>query len=156
MKKDRRFTKSRKARITESTSPFVRLIVCSGKAISVALTAALISILSGCAIGYSMKNPSICVGPTAITALYISFFVCGFISARSERGNPIITGLFSGAMYLVLILIISLMLSPTDRYKIGGNLLISMITLPCSLFGAFLGNIRVSGRRTSVRTKRRR
>ena len=155
MKKDRAHAKSRKAKTTENTSPFIRLILCGAKAAAVAFLAAFAVIFIGGFIGYSLKDPAESADAVGLTALFTSFFVCGFVSSRLERGNPIATGLFSAALYLIPILVISLILKASSGTS-GSRAFLSLIALPISVVGAFFGNVRVTKRRTAAQMRRKR
>ena len=156
MKKDRDHTKSRKAKAKENLPPFVRLLFSGAKAVAVAFLAAFAFILIGCLPGYSFKDPAATAAPIAMTAFFLSFFVCGFTSSRIERGNPIVAGGISAIFYLIPIMIVSLLIKPDTS---GGSALspalASVIAILCSIVGAFFGNMRISGRRTTTRARRK-
>lgn len=155
MIKDRDYGRSRKAKPTENSSPFTKLLLCGLKAASVAFLAALAIIFIGCFIGSSMKDPAIFAEPIGLAAFFSSFFVCGFVSSRIERGSPIVTGLLSAAIYLIPILSVSLILKATTGGE-GNKAVLSLISLPCSVIGAFFGNVRIAKRKTAAQMRRRR
>ena len=148
-------TKSRRARATENASPFINLLICGSKAAGVAFLAALVVILAGAFIGISLKDPAKCAEPIGLSAFFISFFVCGFISSKLNRGTPIVTGLISATIYLVPLLIVSLMLKLSSGGS-GTRALLSLLSLPCSVIGAFFGNVRIARRKTAAQLRRRR
>ena len=155
MEKGRIYKKSRRAKTIESTSPFVRLLLCGSKAAAIAFLAALAFVFIGGAVGMSLRDPASIAEPIGLAAFFVSFVVCGFVSSKLERGNPIVTGLFSAAVYLVPILIISLII----KASAGGNgtrSVLSLLALPCAILGAFLGNVRIAKRKTAAQMRRRR
>ena len=154
MKKSRIFTKSRKPRVTENASPFIRLLVCCGKAVGIALLAAIVLLTSGGLIGYSLRDPIKSITPVSLISLFTSFFICGFASSKFERGNPIVTGLLSASIYLAFIFIVSLALgSSAERSVTPASSII--FALPCSVVGAFFGNIRIPKRRNVYHSRKR-
>lgn len=155
MKKGRKITKSRKAKTTENTSPFIKLLLCGLKAAGVAFLAALAIIFIGGWIGASLRDPAQSAAPIGFSAFFISFFICGFVSSRLERGTPIVTGLLSAVIYLVPILIVSLILKAHSGGS-GVRALISLLSLPCAVIGAFFGNVRVAKRKTGAQLRRKR
>ena len=158
MKKDRDHARSRKAKAIENASPFTQLFMSAIRSAAVAFLAALTLILLGSLAGYSLDDPASCVPFVALTALYLSFFVCGFVSSRTKRGKPLLMGLFSAGLYLIPILIVSLLIKPaslTPSFP-GNRAVIALLTLPCSLLGAFFGNVRVPSKRRSIYRQKRR
>ena len=155
MEKDRKFTKSRKAKTTENTSPFIKLLLCGSKAAGVAFLAALAIIFIGGWIGLLFKDPAQSAAPIGYSAFFVSFFICGFVSSRLERGSPIVTGSMSAVIYLIPILIVSLILKAYSGGS-GAKALLSLLSIPCSVIGAFFGNIRVAKRKTAAQLRRRR
>ena len=155
MKKDRIHTKSRKARATENTSPIIRLLICGSKAAAIALLAALAFIFAGCAVGMSLSDPARAAKPIGLTAFFVSFLICGFASSRLERGNPLTTGLFSAAVYLVPLLAVSLIVKASTGGS-GARAALSLLAIPCSVLGALFGNVRVAKRRTAAQMRRKR
>ena len=155
MKKDRDRAKSRKSKTTEISSPFIRLLLSGTKAAGVAFLAAFAIIFVGGFIGYSLKDPAKSAAPVGLCAFFISFFICGFVASKLERGNPVVSGLFSSALYLIPILLISLILKASAGVS-GSRAILSLLSLPCSVIGAFFGNIRVAKRKTASQMRRRR
>lgn len=157
MKNDKDLTKSRKTKVTNTSPPLLHLIVVNTKAMIVALLAAFFIIFVGTLISFSTNDPIKYVEIIAYVAFFLSFFICGFTSSKLERGNPVISGLCSFAVYIFIILIISLIIKATYTSSSAENrVIVSILTIPCSLFGAFLGNIRIAKRKTPVNMKRKR
>ena len=146
MKKSRNHAKSRKIKATESTSPFIRLLLCGLKATAIALLAALAIVFAGGFIGISLKDPAKCAEPIGLAAFFVSFLVCGFSSSRIDRGAPIANGLFSGSLYLLAILAIGFTVGSPSQ-SLGSKSILAVSSLPCSIFGAYLGNVRVTSKR---------
>ena len=155
MKKSGRISKSRKAKTTENASPFIKLLLCGSKAAGVGFLAALVIIFLGGLAVFSLKDPARCAELIGLSAFFISFFVCGFVSSKLERGSPAITGLLSAVIYLIPILAVSLILKAFSGGS-GARALLSLLSLPCSVIGAFFGNIRIAKRKTAAQLRRRR
>lgn len=154
MKKSSIFTKGRKARATENVSPLIRMLKCCGMSAGIALLAAFASLTVGGLIGYSLRDPIKSIAPVSMFSLFASFFFCGFVSSKLERGKPIITGLLSAAAYLSFIIVVSLALKPSQG-SIGASIPLIALTLPCSAIGAFIGNIRIPKRRSIYHTRKK-
>jgi len=157
MNRDRNHSKSRRTKAIENRSPLARLFMSSARSAGIAFLAALAFIFIGCFIGYSLRDPAKCVHLVSLVALYASFFICGFISSRFERGNPLLTGAFSAVVYLIPILLMSLILkSPQNSASATGDrTLTAVMTIPCSVIGAFIGNVRIASRKPRSRIKKR-
>ena len=155
MEKGRKITKSRKAKSTENTSPFAKLLICGLKAAGVAFLAALAIIFIGGWAGSSLRDPARCAAPIGYSAFFVSFFICGFVSSRLEHGTPLASGLISAVIYLIPILIISLILKAISGGS-GARALLSLLSLPCSVVGAFFGNVRIARRKTAAQLRHRR
>ena len=157
MKKDRDHTKSRRTKAIENRSPLARLTLCALKSTGIAFLAALAFIFIGGWIGYSLRDPAGSASAVSLTAIYLSFFACGFASSRIERGSPLATGAFSACVYLAAILVISLAVraSASVSRTVGERVLIAALTFPCAVVGSFVGNMRIASRRSRVYGRRR-
>ena len=156
--KDRTINQSRKTKIAENTSPFMRLLKSAFKALAISVSAALIFIFLGCVIAYSTSDPTKFTFAISISSLLLSFFICGFATSKLCRGRPLLAGSMSGGIYLFVLLIVSFLIKNETNGTIhpGTRTVVWLITLPIAIFGGFLGNIRIAKKKSSATYLKRR
>lgn len=117
------------------------ILPCSviGAAISVAFTILLVFIMA--AILYRTADPASYVVPAAFSVLYISALVGGFFASKTNGGSALLCGLFTGAILLALMFIISLLVSNelSSDYGIIENISLRAVLIVCAILGAFIG-----------------
>lgn len=157
MKNDKNIIKSRKFKAANTSPHFLQLISVNVKAMIVSLIAAFFIIFVGVLISFSTKDPIKYSNAIAYTAIYLSFFLCGFISSKLYKQKTILGGLCSFAIYITVLFILSLIirLIHSAAYTTDNKAIISLLAFPCSLIGAFFGNIRIAKRKSSYSLKRK-
>ncbi|MBQ7929607.1 MAG: TIGR04086 family membrane protein [Clostridia bacterium] len=117
------------------------LLFSSVQAQGIWILSAAVLLLIFCAVAYSMEDPDSVLLPLSLCALYMSS-VAGGIAAVRLSGDGLMSGMLSGLMTVVLVILFSLLPFPsfcTDMMTSAGYL--SMIR-PASVIGAILGHKR--------------
>ncbi|MBQ8005578.1 MAG: TIGR04086 family membrane protein [Clostridia bacterium] len=156
--KDSIKNQSRKARIAENTSPFMRLLKSAFKALAISVSAALIFIFLGCVIAYSTNDPTKFTFAISISSLLLSFFICGFATSKLCRGKPLLAGSMAGGIYLCVLLASSFLIKSVSNGAIspGIRTVIWLITIPIAVVGGFFGNIRIAKKKSAATYLKRR
>ncbi|MBQ6701400.1 MAG: TIGR04086 family membrane protein [Clostridia bacterium] len=85
-------------------------------------------------ISNSMEDPSRLLGLFGRSALYISAFIGGFVSARANMEKGLVSGLATGGIFMLVVIMLSLFLR-------DGSSPMGFITWVMFLFVALIGGV---------------
>lgn len=105
------------------------------------LISSLVLLMIFCAIASSMDDPDSVITPLSLCALYIGAVLGGLAAIKLSEGG-VIAGLVSGALSSVLIFALSAFPFPTSGFNIIKSLILTLVIVPLSLVGAFIGKKR--------------
>ena len=127
----------------DSSSLLFRALAASGKAATLALSAAFVLLLLSCFCLFKTKDPNTASLPVSVTIFYGTCLIAGFLGGKFFQEAPALSGLFSGAILLLVSLILSLFLrgSATAPFAPGLRILLSILALPVSTAGGWLSTI---------------
>lgn len=119
------------------------------------LTSAVL-LLIAVSVSYAQADPVSFALPASLATLYLSIAASGFTAARKSDA-PLLAGVIVGAVWLVLILLLSLIAGDAGGCGFGtvGSLFAHTAIPVASLLGAYIGKRRVK-RPSSHHKKRRR
>ena len=142
--RSRRPTLPSKIGASNDRSLISRLIRGSAWALATTLGSgiALISILS--LVAYSAPDPSVLIPFLSVGALMPCMFAGGFVCAKKVKESAMLCGSVSGAVTVIVFLIISLLqrgIQPSGISGIG-SLIIHASALIFSVLGSYAGNIK--------------
>ncbi|MBE6625739.1 MAG: TIGR04086 family membrane protein [Ruminococcaceae bacterium] len=105
------------------------------------LFSSLVLLLIFCAISSSMEDPDSITTPLSLCALYLGSLIGGFSASKlSDAG--IISGLIAGVLSAVIIFAMSAFPLPSSGVTETKSLILTLIVVPISLSGAFIGKKR--------------
>lgn len=102
---------------------------------------AAVLLLIFCAVAYSMEDPDSVIFPLSLCALYLSSVIGGIASVRLS-GDGLMSGMLSGIMTLVLIVLLSFFPFPVFCEDRIGSIGYLVMILPASVIGSVLGHKR--------------
>ena len=105
------------------------------------LVSSIILLLIFCGIASSMDDPDSVITPLSLCALYIGA-VIGGVSVVKLSDAGIVSGLVSGALSAVLLFTLSAFPFPVSGFSITKSLILTLVIIPLSLAGAFIGKKR--------------
>ncbi len=113
----------------------------------------LILLLIFCAIAHSMDDPDSVTVPLSLCSLYIGAVIGGMASIKlSDDG--IISGIISGAISAVLLFALSALPLPDSGMSLANSAIFTLLVVPASVLGAFIGKKRSKKPRRAVRKTR--
>lgn len=131
----------------------IKLIKGSLKSIAYTIIIVLILLFVFNFISYSNTDPDKLLIPLAYTALIISTFVCGFLSARFCNDKRIMCSAISGAVYIFLIFILSIIIKGGAESSTPGWL--TFIMYVAAMGNVVLGSLAGKPRKvSSVKTRK--
>jgi putative membrane protein (TIGR04086 family) len=135
-----RITGGIKARVPKGFLP------CSliGALIAIAISAVLAIVFSY--ILYKTADPTRYLTPVALSVLYVSALLGGFIAVRFNSGSALLCGLVTGVLLIAITFIFSLLVKQSlssDHSAMDAIALRATIPV-CSIIGAFIGNSKPS------------
>ena len=101
----------------------------------------ILLLLISCAAANSAEDPGSMTMPLSLAALYLSAFLSGIAAVRFS-GDGILSGLLSGVVTALLMLLFSCLPLPSSGVSFPMNLLLTAAVIPCSCAGAFIGRKR--------------
>ena len=116
----------------------------------------VILLLISCAAANSSENPDSMIRPLSLACLYLSALISGFAAVRFS-GDGILSGMLSGTVTALLMLLISCHPLPESGAAFPMNLLLTAAVIPSSCAGALIGrkrNRRKSPLKKNYRRKR--
>ena len=115
--------------------------------ISLAISLLLAALLSGAA--NLSSDPLTLVFPMSLLSLYISSFLSGFLCMRKMHEGVLLCGIFSGGIFMLLYMFISLFLPNelSSSHSLPISLLLRLLMIVFSLFGAYAARSRGKKRR---------
>ena len=110
-----------------------------GAVIAIGISAILAIVFSY--ILYKTPDPTSYLTPIALSVLYISALLGGFISVRLNRGSALLCGLVTGVLLLAVAFILSLPINPSlsADHSIMEAVSLRVVVIICSITGAFIG-----------------
>jgi len=103
-----------------------------------------------CTIAYYMEDPDSVLFPLSLCALYLSSIAGGMAAVRLS-GDGLMSGLLSGAMTVILVILFSFLPCPSSCSDIISSAGYLLMILPASVIGAVLGH----KRKEKPKTKRK-
>ncbi len=144
---------TRRACPTDELPLFKRILLSSftGIAVNAFIGVALIFIVSF--IAFRSPDPLSLIPMLSLLALLPSNFFGGFVSVKRCGGSPFVCGLFTGGMWCVLSLVVSLCMYfvQSSGYTLWQGLLLHALSVLFCVLGALAGGIR----RRPSKSKRR-
>lgn len=116
----------------------------------------VILLLISCAAANSSENPDSMIRPLSLACLYLSALISGFAAVRFS-GDGILSGILSGTVTALLMLLLSCLPLPESGAAFPMNLLLTAAVIPSSCAGALIGrkrNRRKSPLKKNYRRKR--
>lgn len=116
----------------------------------------VILLLISCAAANSSENPDSMIRPLSLACLYLSALISGFAAVRFS-GDGILSGMLSGTVTALLMLLLSCLPLPESGAAFPMNLLLTAAVIPSSCAGALIGrkrNRRKSPLKENYRRKR--
>lgn len=116
----------------------------------------VILLLISCAAANSSENPDSMIRPLSLACLYLSALISGFAAVRFS-GDGILSGMLSGTVTALLMLLLSCLPLPESGAAFPMNLLLTAAVIPSSCAGALIGrkrNRRKSPLKKNYRRKR--
>ena len=116
----------------------------------------VILLLISCAAANSSENPDSMIRPLSLACLYLSALISGFAAVRFS-GDGILSGMLSGTVPALLMLLLSCLPLPESGAAFPMNLLLTAAVIPSSCAGALIGrkrNRRKSPLKKNYRRKR--
>lgn len=131
------------------------LFKCSAISVGIAFASAFVLAFIFAIIIFGTKDPTRAILPLSVIIICASSIEAGLISFKLYKSAPISAGLLSGAMMTVFILVVALFLkSDASVLSPAARILLHVLPIPLSSFGAFLGSIRLpQKRRTTLRRR---
>ena len=137
-------------------SDFTDILKLSAISVGISLVGAIAFSFFAALILFGSKDPLSAVTPTSLILLCLASLSSGFISHKLCKLSPVVTGLLSGSILTVFILIVALLLKdPTSPALASGTrVIMHIVPIPLSAFGSFLGSLKPSQRRrTAIRRR---
>ena len=103
---------------------------------------------------FKTKDPLKLIVPSALSVLYISTLLGGYIASRINKCSAMLTGLLSSLFVLLFLLFISLFIpaSHSSGYGILSSISLRLALVVSSLVGAFIG---ISNKKSAKKRKKR-
>ena len=137
-------------------SDFIDILKLSAISVGISLVGAIAFSFFAALILFGSKDPLSAVTPTSLILLCLASLSSGFISHKLCKLSPVVTGLLSGSILTVFILIVALLLKdPTSpALASSARVIMHIVPIPLSTFGSFLGSLKSSQRRrTAIRRR---
>ena len=136
--------KGRRSKNAQPLSPTAAIIRAGSKSVVFSLSAAFRSV-----------DPSRTVMPIAISALYLSGILCGFLSSRLMKGHPYLSGAVSCFVFMMTVMTVSLFLGGgTSALSPGTRAVLLLLMIPSVFAGVFLGKFKIVKKRKSPYKRR--
>jgi len=142
-------TRTSKKRRTKVEATPERALVSALWGVMAAAACALALMLIFAVIALLSKDPSPVSRIGGYLSLYVSACIGGFFAYRKCGGYALLSGLFTGAAYFVLTLLLS-MLMPLSM-NMGVSIILRSILIGASVAGAYLGAYKPARRRVRRR-----
>ena len=132
----------------ESTS-IARLFVSSLKSALLALAISFLLAALLCGAAALSADPMTLIFPMSMAALYISSFLSGFFCMRKMGEGALLSGLFSGGLFMLMNMFITLFFKAemSASHPFAISLLLHSLIIVFSILGAFAGRHRSSKKR---------
>ena len=132
---------------------FPSLLRLSAISVGIALIGMIILAFLAALILIKTEDPTGAIAPLSIVLICAASLASGFISHKLCKTSPVLSGLLSGAILAIFILVVALFLK-NDSSASGGRVAMHLIPLPLSTLGSFLGSIKPKARRrTTIRRR---
>ncbi len=102
------------------------------------LVSALVLLLILCATAYSTRDPDAITEPLSMCALYLSSIIGGVAAVRMS-GDGIVSGLISGGITALLVMLLSCLPLPASGFDLTHSLIFTSLVIPASAVGALVG-----------------
>lgn len=114
----------------------------------------LILLLLSCAAANSSEDPGSMLRPLSLACLYLSALISGFAAVRFS-GDGILSGLLSGCITALLMLLLSCLPLPDSGFLFPSTLLLTAAVIPAGCTGAMIGRKRQKHKSPSKKNYRR-
>ena len=125
------------------------------RALLLGIASAVLLLLLFTAVAYEQPDPASVVQPLALAALVLSSVLCGVFAGRPSE-NPLLAGAVSGAIYMLVLTLLSLLSLGDASGEISAlwNIILHASVIAASVLGAWIGRKRRA--RPSLQHKKRR
>ena len=133
------------------------IFFCALKAQIAFVISGLILVLVFCAIAYATSDPNSIIKPLSLSALYISAAIGGICAARLSGGS-LLSGIISGIITALAVLLLSFIPIYKSGMDTGNTLILNAFIIPAAFMGAFVGKPRAKNskkRRAKIKKMRR-
>ena len=152
VKKSNKGHRSKNAQPVSPTAEFVRS---GAKSVVLSLSAAFVFVLVGAYIAFRGADPSRAITPIALSALYLSGILCGFLSSKLMKGHLWLNGAMSCFAFMMTVMTVSLFLGGgTSAFSPGTRAVLLLLMIPSVFAGVLLGKFKVVKKRKSPYRRR--
>jgi len=130
------------------------MITSALKAQIAVLLSGIVLLLLFCTIASSVEDPDSILSPLSLCALFLSAFFGGLASVRIS-GDGILSGILSGSITALLILLLSLLPLPGCEKTITEKMLSYLCIIASSTAGAMIGKKRTTKKKPHKRRLKR-
>ncbi len=109
-----------------------------------ALLLGLCPILPLAGICLQADDPTAPLATLGVILCYAVFFLGGILTVRRNRGAVLLSGLLSGGILSLILMLARLVMQGPSAFSPVGGVLLRVLALAFSLFGAYLGRIRIA------------
>ncbi len=105
---------------------------------------------------FKTNDPLKYITPSALSILYVSTLLGGYISSRINKRSAVLCGLLSSIFVLLVFFLVSLFIpvSHSSGYDVLGEVALKLAVIVSSIVGAFIGT--GNNKKSSVKRKKKR
>ena len=156
MSTERPSAKKHSPRRTPSNSGIADILKLSALSVAISLAGMIVVSFFAALILFGTEDPLSAVVPTSVTLICLVSLASGFLSHKLCKLSPVFTGLLSGVILAIFVLIVALLLKDGSSPALasGTRVIMHIIPIPLSVLGAFLGSLKPQQRhRTTIRRR---
>ena len=149
--------KGRRTKKAEPTSPTLNLVMVCIRSVAFSVLVSLLLLFISSLILTNISDPCVAIKPISLSILYFASLLCGFIAKKSSKLSFLLSGGASSLSFILFILIASLIIPSSHAltFSDGTKAMLFLITIPTSIAGALLGEIKLVKKRHSPYHKRK-
>ncbi len=135
---------SRHTQADPESTDIIRTLKSSIKGGALGLFISVVLATLMCAVAYASPNPDALLSPLALAALYLSAFCAGAISARINGSSSLLCGIFSGGLFMLAYMLVSLFFPAelSAKYGFFVSFLFHSLIILMSILGGYAGQKR--------------